>query len=203
MAAILRHLGLGAESRHLLLDRASHRVERRAPEERRRELDPHVLAVDSHVAHDAVVGSGCALSNAVQLAGHSVVGDGVTFGGLSGLAQFVRVGEAAFVAAGAMCERDVPPFVIVQGDRARVRALNVVGLRRRGVPEGSITRLEQAFRVLFGGRRPRAEALRGLDPVAYVRFASVYRDFQHLTQFQELLELLKPGAKRPEKRKRK
>ena len=47
------------------------------------------------------------------------------------------------------------------------------------------------------------DALRGLDPVAYVRFASVYRDFQDLTQFQELLEVLRPGAKRPEKRKKK
>jgi UDP-N-acetylglucosamine acyltransferase len=125
--------------------------------------DDNLFMVGAHVAHDAEVGSGCALSNAVQLAGHSVVGDGVTFGGLSGLAQFVKVGEAAFVAAGAMCERDVPPFVIVQGDRARVRALNVVGLRRRGVPEASIGRLERAFRVLFSGRYPRAEALRSLD----------------------------------------
>ena len=68
----------------------------------------------------------------MQLAGHVVVEDWVTFGGLSGVAQHLRVGQSAFVAAGAMCERDVPPFVIVQGDRARVRALNVVGLERRG-----------------------------------------------------------------------
>ena len=40
------------------------------------------------------------------------------------------------------------------------------------------------------------EALRGVDPVAYVRFASVYRDFQDLTQFQELLERLKPESRK-------
>jgi len=38
------------------------------------------------------------------------------------------------------------------------------------------------------------EALRGLDPVAYVRFASVYRDFQDLTQFQEILESIRPES---------
>ena len=48
-----------------------------------------------------------------------------------------------------MCERDVPPFVIVQGDRARVRALNVVGLERRGIDAASITRLKRAFARSF------------------------------------------------------
>ena len=31
------------------------------------------------------------------------------------------------------------------------------------------------------------EALKGLDPVAYVRFASVYRDFREASDFQEVL----------------
>jgi UDP-N-acetylglucosamine acyltransferase len=119
----------------------------------------NLFMVGAHVAHDARIGSFCTLANAVQLAGHARVADHATFGGLSGLAQFVAVGESAFVAAGAMCEVDVPPFVIVQGDRARVRGLNLVGLRRRGVPEASIDRLTAAFRLLFGRKMPRAEAL--------------------------------------------
>jgi UDP-N-acetylglucosamine acyltransferase len=119
----------------------------------------NLFMVGCHVAHDVTVGSHATIANGVQLAGHAVVGDYATFGGLSGLAQHVRVGESAFVAAGAMCERDVPPFVIVQGDRARVRALNKVGLRRRGVPEASIAALEDAFRALWKSGRTRADAL--------------------------------------------
>ena len=103
-----------------------------------------------HVAHDVVVGSRCVVANGVQLAGHVEVEDWVTFGGLAGVAQHLRVGQGAFVAAGAMCERDVPPFVIAQGDRARVRALNVVGLERRGVPALSISALRKAFAALWG-----------------------------------------------------
>jgi acyl-[acyl carrier protein]--UDP-N-acetylglucosamine O-acyltransferase len=54
-----------------------------------------------------------------------------------------------------MCEDDVPPFVIVQGDRARVRVLNKVGLRRRGIPEPEIETLERAFRaIVFGKKSP-------------------------------------------------
>jgi UDP-N-acetylglucosamine acyltransferase len=125
--------------------------------------DDNLFMVGAHVAHDVTVGSSCTLANAVQLAGHARIEDHATFGGLSGVAQFVIVGESAFVAAGAMCEADVPPFVIVHGDRARVRALNVVGLRRRGVPEESIERLGAAFRLLFGRSVPRAEALARIE----------------------------------------
>lgn len=123
----------------------------------------NLLMAGSHVAHDVVLGSHCVVANAVQLAGHVVVEDHVTFGGLSGCRQFVRVGESAFVAAGAMCEKDVPPFVIVQGDRARVRALNRVGLERRGFSREQIARLHAAFRAIFASGAPRAEALAKLD----------------------------------------
>jgi UDP-N-acetylglucosamine acyltransferase len=122
-----------------------------------------LLMVGCHVAHDVVLGDDVTVANAVQLAGHVVVEDGVTFGGLAGVQQFARIGQGAFVAAGAMCERDVPPFVIVQGDRARVRALNKVGLARRGVPRESIRELERAFRAIFASKRPRREALRELE----------------------------------------
>jgi UDP-N-acetylglucosamine acyltransferase len=116
-----------------------------------------------HVAHDVVVGSRCVIANGVQLAGHVVLDDWVTFGGLAGVAQHLRVGQSAFVAAGAMCERDVPPFVIVQGDRARVRALNVVGLERRGVPTSSIAALRAAYARVWGIHRARGFAGAGGD----------------------------------------
>lgn len=109
----------------------------------------NLLMAGVHVAHDAVLGSHVVVANGVQLAGHVVVEDWVVFGGLAGVAQRLRVGQSAFVAAGAMCERDVPPFVIVQGDRARVRALNVVGLERRGLEKASVAALRRAFGRLF------------------------------------------------------
>jgi UDP-N-acetylglucosamine acyltransferase len=124
--------------------------------------DHNLFMVGSHVAHDVEIGSHCVLANAVQLAGHTVVEDWVTFGGLSGVAQFVRIGESAFVAAAAACERHVPPFVVVQGDRARVRGLNVVGLRRRGIAEESIAALRAAVRKLWMSGTPRAQALEAL-----------------------------------------
>ncbi len=129
----------------------------------------NLFMVGCHVAHDVTIGSRCVIANAVQLAGHTVVEDYATFGGLAGVAQFVRIRESAFVAAGAMVERDVPPFCIAQGDRARVRAVNRVGLERRGVPSESIAEIERVFRAIFASKRPRAESLASLstsDPFA-------------------------------------
>jgi len=125
--------------------------------------DGNLLMVGAHVAHDVVMGSGCVLANGVQLAGHVVVEDWVTFGGLSGVAQFVRVGESAFVAAMAACERDVPPFVVVSGNRAQLRGVNAVGLRRREVPEESVRALARAVRALTRRGTTRAEALRSIE----------------------------------------
>ncbi len=131
----------------------------------------NLFMVASHAAHDTAIGSHCVFANGTQLAGHAVIEDWVTFGGLSGVAQYVRVGESAFVAAAAACERNVPPFVVVQGDRARVRGLNVVGLQRRGIPEESVAALRRAVRKLWMSRGSRAEALRELagEEDAFVR----------------------------------
>lgn len=128
----------------------------------------NMFMVGAHVGHDAIVGSHCTIANSAQLAGHVELADHVVMGGLSGLAQFVKVGEGAFVAAGAMVERDVPPYVIVQGDRARIRALNVVGLKRMGVPEESIRELRRVFRALYVSK----QAAHSDDPFAKKLLAS-------------------------------
>ncbi len=124
-----------------------------------------------HVAHDATVGDAVTLANATLLGGHVTLGDHVVTGGHVALAPFVRVGARAFLAGGAMVERNVPPFVIGAGDRARVRALNRVGLKRSGVPESSREALERAFVAIFRSKTPRAIAARPYvsDPDPFVR----------------------------------
>lgn len=124
-----------------------------------------------HVAHDATVGSGVTLANGTLLGGHVTLGDHVVTGGLVAIAPFVRVGSCAFLAGGAMVERDIPPFVIAAGDRARVRALNRVGLERAGLPEASRRALDRAFRAIFRADVPQAVAAAALrdDPDPYAR----------------------------------
>ena len=112
-----------------------------------------------HIAHDCAIGSHVTMANAATLAGHVRVEDFAVFGGLAAVGQFLRVGESAMVAAGSMVEIHVPPFCIVQGDRARVRGLNLVGLSRRGVDREEIRSLRRAYKRLFSGPTPFRKAL--------------------------------------------
>lgn len=105
----------------------------------------------SHVAHDCRIGNHVRLANAATLAGHIAVGDGAILSGLCAIHQFVRIGKLAFISGGAMVTQDVPPFCIAQGDRARLVALNSVGLQRAGIGADDIMRLKRAFKIVFRG----------------------------------------------------
>jgi UDP-N-acetylglucosamine acyltransferase len=132
-----------------------------------------LLMAGAHVAHDCQLGDDVLLTNLTTLGGHVRVENNVVCGGQVAVAPFVLLGRGCFVAGGAMVERDVPPFVIAAGDRARVRALNRVGLERTGVPSASRLALRRAFRTIwmsserFAVGLAQADERYGSDP--YVR----------------------------------
>jgi UDP-N-acetylglucosamine acyltransferase len=113
----------------------------------------------SHVAHDCSIGNGCVLANCAALAGHVLVGNCVTFGGLSAVHQFSRIGDYAFIAGGAMVAMDVPPYCTAQGDRAELAGLNSVGLTRHGFTEEQINRIKEAYKILFRSKLGLNEAI--------------------------------------------
>jgi UDP-N-acetylglucosamine acyltransferase len=113
----------------------------------------------SHVAHDSQVGNRCVFANGATLAGHVEIGDFVTLGGLSAVHQFTRIGPHAFIAGGAMVVMDVPPFCLAQGDRAELAGVNVVGLQRQGFTEEQLSRVKDAYRILFRSKLPLEEAV--------------------------------------------
>jgi len=106
----------------------------------------------SHIAHDCKVGDGTRFANGATLAGHVEVGDYAWISGLVAIHQFARIGAHAFVAGGAMVPHDVPPFCLVQGDRARLVGLNEVGLKRHGYTSQEVLNLRRAYKMLV--RRP-------------------------------------------------
>ena len=111
-----------------------------------------------HVAHDCLIGNRVIMANGSTLAGHVLVEDFAILGGLSAVHQYVRIGESAMLSGGAMVGQDVVPFTIAAGDRARMRGLNMVGLKRRGFPEESIKVLKRAYRIMFHSRLRISEA---------------------------------------------
>jgi UDP-N-acetylglucosamine acyltransferase len=113
--------------------------------------DKNLFMAGSHVAHDTMVGNGNVLANYACLAGHVVVGNRTTLGGLVGIHQFVRIGDMAILAAGSMVAQDVPPFCMGQGDRCSLIGLNRIGLQRNGASPEDISRLRKLYRKLFWG----------------------------------------------------
>jgi len=135
------------------------------------------LMASSHVAHDCRLADKVIMANAALLGGHVHVGEGAFIGGGAAVHQFCRVGEGAMIGGGARIANDVPPFTMV-AERDEVVGLNVVGLRRRGLPRQSVDELKRAFRIvnvpvgnmrelaaaaLASGEYSSAEALRYLE----------------------------------------
>ena len=106
---------------------------------------------NAHVGHDCHVGDDVTFANSVALGGHSVIGDGVTFGGLSAVQQFCRVGKGAMIGGLTGVNRDVIPYAMAFGDHVELAGLNLIGLKRRGVPRTAINALRAAFKHIFHG----------------------------------------------------
>jgi UDP-N-acetylglucosamine acyltransferase len=106
---------------------------------------------NSHVGHDCQVGDNVTFANSVALGGHVEIGDGVIFGGLSAVQQFCRVGKGAMVGGLTGVNRDVIPYAMAFGAHVELAGLNLIGLKRRGLPRDTINAMRATFRSVFYG----------------------------------------------------
>jgi UDP-N-acetylglucosamine acyltransferase len=106
---------------------------------------------NAHVGHDCHVGDDVTFANSVALGGHSIIEDGVIFGGLAAVQQFCRVGKGAMVGGLTGVNRDVIPYAMAFGDHVELAGLNLIGLKRRGLSRDAINAMRGAFRAIFYG----------------------------------------------------
>ena len=111
--------------------------------------EENFLMAYTHIAHDCKIGRKVVMSNNATLGGHITIGDYATIGGLVAIHQFVRIGEYAFVGGKSAVVKDIPPYVIAAGDRAKLHGLNSVGLKRVGFSQKQLTSLKKAYRIIF------------------------------------------------------
>ena len=102
-----------------------------------------------HIAHDCRIGHHTIIANATQLGGHVHLGDWVFLGGLSGVHQFVRVGEHAMTGFQTRLSQDLPPYVTAAGNPAGATGIHAEGLRRRGFSTERIAQVKQMHRLLY------------------------------------------------------
>ncbi|MCK4910363.1 MAG: acyl-ACP--UDP-N-acetylglucosamine O-acyltransferase [Thermodesulfovibrionales bacterium] len=117
-----------------------------------------------HIAHDCKLGNHIIMANYAGLSGHVTMEDHVVAGGLLGVHQFTRIGEYAMLGGVSRIIHDVPPYVIASGaDKAKLYGLNLVGLKRNGFSDETISELKSAYRILFREKIPLGEAIKKIQ----------------------------------------
>ena len=141
--------------------------------------------ISSHIAHDCKVGNNVVIANNVPLGGHVTLEDSVVIGGNSAVQQFTRVGRSAMI--GGMCGvvRDIIPYGIAHGNRSVLQGLNLIGLRRKNIPNQEILILSSAYKEIFKNENL-TENLNNLN-----------QDYKKNELVKEVINFLEKDKKRP------
>ena len=123
--------------------------------------DHNLFMAYTHVAHDCIIGDHNIFANNAALAGHCEVGNHVVIGGFTPVHQFVRIGDYAMIGGASAVTQDIPPYCLAEGNRAVVKSLNLVGLRRK-LDKEAIEALNSAYRALFRSGKPIKESAEAL-----------------------------------------
>ena len=144
-----------------------------------------LFMVSSHVAHDCIVEDNVILANNVPLGGHAHIEENVIIGGNSAVQQFTRVGKSSMI--GGMCGvvRDIIPYAMVHGNRSILQGLNLIGLRRKNIPNKEIMTLSDAYKEIFKNENL-TENLKNLD-----------QNFKKNDLVRDVVNFLEKDKKRP------
>jgi UDP-N-acetylglucosamine acyltransferase len=149
--------------------------------------DGNLLMAYVHVAHNCVIEDQVVIANSVALAGHVHIESRARLSGVLGVHQFVHIGRQAMVGGMARIDRDVAPYMLVEGNPARVRTLNLVGLKRSGMDAADLQMLKKAFRILYRSDLSFKDALEQLE------LLGDSEQLQHLRRFLLLSRM--PGRR--------
>jgi UDP-N-acetylglucosamine acyltransferase len=142
--------------------------------------DNNFLMAYSHVAHDCIIENEVILANNATLAGHILVQKRAIIGGLSAIHQFSRIGSYAMIAGKTGVVKDIPPYTLASGQRAKLYGLNLIGLKRGGFKKEDIDILKKVYLMLFKRKLKFQEALEIVK-----KDYSNFKHIQHLIDFIE------------------
>ena len=142
------------------------------------------LMAYSHVAHDCFLGDDIIMSNLATLGGHIRIGDHATLGGQVAVHQFVRIGDYAFLGGKSGIDRDVPPFMITAGTRAKLYGVNQRGLRRLGFSQETLEGLKKAYRVIWRDNTRFSEGI-----------SQIRRELESFPELENLLDFIESSER--------
>ena len=147
--------------------------------------DNCLFMVSSHIAHDCLVENNVILANNVPLGGHAHIEENVIIGGNSAVQQFTRVGKSSMI--GGMCGvvKDIIPYAMVHGNRSILQGLNLIGLRRKNIPNKEILVLTEAYKQIFK------------DENLTLNLKNLNKEFKKNKLVNDVIEFLEKDKKRP------
>ena len=147
--------------------------------------DNCLIMIGCHIAHDCRISNNVIMANNVTLGGHVEIDEFAVLGGKSRVHQFVRIGRHAMIGGMSGIENDVIPYGLVMGNRAHLSGLNLVGLKRRKIPNNVIHDLRRAYRLIFAQDGTQAE-----------RLADVAELFSHVEPVREIVTFINQESSR-------
>lgn len=139
----------------------------------------------SHIAHDCKIGNSITMANATTLAGHIEVEDFAVIGGLVAVHQFTRIGSCSMIGGVSGVSKDIPPYTMASGNRAKLYGLNTTGLKRLGINESSIKEIKCAYKIIFRSKLTFKEAIN-----------KVKSDMKQTREIKHLISFLEKSVKR-------
>ena len=147
-----------------------------------------------HIAHDCELGNNIIMANSATLGGHVKIDSNAIVGGLVAVHQHVRIGAYCIIGGASAVSKDIPPYVMAVGNRARVYRLNSVGIRRQGFSRAELDEIKKSYNIVFRSSLTIAEAIE--------RLAQELPGSVHAKRFMEFLRGSRRGIAR-ERTKRK
>ena len=108
-----------------------------------------LFMISSHIAHDCKIGNNIVVANNVPIGGHAIIEDDVVIGGNAAIQQFTRIGKLAMIGGMTGVSSDVIPYGLSIGNRNYLDGINLIGLRRKNIPNKNILNLTAAYKEIF------------------------------------------------------
>ncbi len=142
----------------------------------------NLLMAKVHVGHDAIMGSHCVIVNSCNIAGHVKMSDRITIGGGTNISQFITIGRGAYIGGASAIDRDIPMFCTAYGNRALLKGINIIGMRRQGVAKQAISEVVDFFRMMESS---------ALAPRAFVEHPELMAEFKNNEIINEMVGFIK------------
>lgn len=126
----------------------------------------NLLMINTHVAHDCLIGNHCVLANNATLGGHVIIDDYVIIGGMTAVHQFCVIGAYVMVGGCSGVAQDIPPCMIAQGNHATAFGINIEGLKRHGFDKELRSAISEAQKLLYRSKKTFEEAKNEIAIVA-------------------------------------